>query len=743
MKSLFACICILLLLAPITLLAATPIPDVFPEIQINGTDNYVVVPDLTNAQSLSLEVMWQPDSDSRKSWEIWLYAHDADGYKYFNPKSWSWVPGLIPSYNTKKISTLPTNLPLNGINFSKGTVEFYAVTDKKNDKKISNGQYFSASVVVIISTNLKPTCINFSYGPWSECQFNTQLRDILESFPEGCIGGNPVTEQSCAPPPSICTTLECYTWGTCQASGTQTCTSYKLLPDGCQGGNVSLVRSCTPICTECSYTDWTTCQPEGLKYRNLISMYPPNCTGCLPQESMACTPASPTCTTFTYSDYGSCQPDNKQYRTIISSLPAGCVGGNPILSQACNYISVMYQTYGLDFSPYIGNQNPDYGSIVPEQQLRDRLQIVKPYTVWVRFFGSTLGLENAARIAKEMGFKVAASAWIGKDAAANDKEIANLIAAAKAGYVDIAIVGSEVLLRGDDSESHLIGYINQVKQAAPGVQVSYGDVYGEYLSHPNIINAVDFLFVNFYSYWEGGSIDKSICFVDTRYKQLKAISQGKPIKISEVGWPSCGNTIGEAVPSPANAAYHFQAFVSWARANNVDYFYFEAFDESWKVINEGPQGACWGVFDKDGVMKPGMEKVFNNETIPISCTQTSACSATDPILRFTFVPQINTTDNLKGQVCQINSAGYEIAVYIKVGSGWWTKPTWANPLTFINSDGSWICDITTGGIDSTANEIAAFLVPNGYTPPQMSGGNTLPAELYSNAIAHVEQERNP
>ena len=46
------------------------------------------------------------------------------------------------------------------------------------------------------------------------------------------------------------------------------------------------------------------------------------------------------------------------------------------------------------------------------------------------------------------------------------------------------IVGSEVLLRSDLTESQLIGYINQVKQAVPDVPVATADVYGELIAHP-------------------------------------------------------------------------------------------------------------------------------------------------------------------------------------------------------------------------------------------------------------------
>ncbi len=60
----------------------------------------------------------------------------------------------------------------------------------------------------------------------------------------------------------------------------------------------------------------------------------------------------------------------------------------------------------------------------------------------------TTGLENFPPIARSMGLKVAAGAWISTNGTQNNLEIANLIAAANAGNVDIAIVGSEALLRG-------------------------------------------------------------------------------------------------------------------------------------------------------------------------------------------------------------------------------------------------------------------------------------------------------
>lgn len=116
-----------------------------------------------------------------------------------------------------------------------------------------------------------------------------------------------------------------------------------------------------------------------------------------------------------------------------------------------------------------------------------------------------------------------------------------------------------------------------------------------------------------------------------------------------------------------------------------------------------------------------------------------------PAIEFTYVPPYASFEKLQGQVHCVKPAEYKVAVYIYVPDFccWWTKPYWAEPLTTIRNDGSWTCDITTGGMDHLATKIIAFLVPNGYDPPLMSGGQTLPSELYENAVTYVETEREP
>jgi len=404
----------------------------------------------------------------------------------------------------------------------------------------------------------------------------------------------------------------------------------------------------------------------------------------------------------------------------------------------------IYPLEGINFSPYMDGQDPNYGTFIPADQIRDRLRIIAPYVKRIRTFGVTDGLEVIPAIAhQEFGLDVAVGIWLGKDLTANEEQINNLINLIDPADILYIIVGSEVLLRGDLTESQLINYINRVKAAFPGIPVTYGEVYSILLSYPNIMNTCDFLFINTYSYWEGVDINNAVCKTVSDYQSVVSAAGGKRVVISEMGWPTCGDTNGGAVSNLTNAVLYFNSIISWAQADNVEYYYFEAFNESWKAAYEGPQGVCWGVWDEDGNMKSGMEDVFDGMTIAVDCSCSSVIGGPGtPEINFIYVPPIgNTTDYLKGNVLHVVSVDYKVVVYIRVNGGWWIKPTYAQPLTNINCDGTWSADIVTGGVDQNATDITVYLIPNGYNPPLLGGSSYLPQELDDNSVAKVTVAR--
>jgi len=257
--------------------------------------------------------------------------------------------------------------------------------------------------------------------------------------------------------------------------------------------------------------------------------------------------------------------------------------------------------HGICFSPYLEDQKP--GSLITEAQIRRKMEIIRPYTKWIRTFSCTEGNEMIPRIAKEYGLKTMVGAWLGENQAINEEEIANVIRIAKNGYADLVAVGNEVLYREDLTEEELLKFIKQVKSELPGIPVGYVDAYYEFCNRPAITNACDIIFANCYPFWEGCHIDYSLLYMKDMYQRALKAGNGKKVIITETGWPNRGTAFEDSVPSFNNAVRYFINAQNWSTEENIDMFYFSSFDEMWKIGGEGDVGAYWGLWDKDGKLK--------------------------------------------------------------------------------------------------------------------------------------------
>ena len=257
--------------------------------------------------------------------------------------------------------------------------------------------------------------------------------------------------------------------------------------------------------------------------------------------------------------------------------------------------------HGICFSPYLEGQGP--GTHIPPEQIRDRLAIISPYVGWVRTFGCIEGNEAIPRIAHEAGLKTMVGIWLEADHEKNEQDFAGAVEVAKAGHADIVAVGNEVLLRGDLSEDELIGYMRRFKEAVPDATVGYVDAYFKFVDHPRVTAACDVILANCYPFWEGCPADYSLLYMKEMYRRAVSVANGKPVIISETGWPNIGSPTGGAMPSEANAIRYFLNTFQWAEEEGIEIFYFSSFDEAWKVADEGDVGAYWGLWDKDGRLK--------------------------------------------------------------------------------------------------------------------------------------------
>lgn len=294
---------------------------------------------------------------------------------------------------------------------------------------------------------------------------------------------------------------------------------------------------------------------------------------------------------------------NKDHKVIIQPQVATNYLANKSESEVKNLFDDILKNgvHGFCFSLYEDGQKP--GDIISEEQVRRRMEILKPHTSWIRSFSCTEGNEWIPRIAKQMGIKTLVGAWLGDDDEINQKEIEGLLQLAKEGVVDIAAVGNEVMYRKDLTEEELIAFIKKVKAEIPHIPVGYVDAYYEFSHRPSITELCDLILCNCYPFWEGCPFEYSLNHMQQMYGQAKDAGGGKQVIITETGWPSMGESLKGATPSHNSARDYFINTQLWSQEENIPVFYFASFDESWKVGAEGIVGAYWGIWDKNEKLK--------------------------------------------------------------------------------------------------------------------------------------------
>ncbi len=251
-----------------------------------------------------------------------------------------------------------------------------------------------------------------------------------------------------------------------------------------------------------------------------------------------------------------------------------------------------YSPYRQGASP-MANEPPR-----PEVISADMAQLVGVANE-VRTYTCIDGHEKVVDAAAAAGLTVTAGAWIGPESERNERELAGAIDVADAGNVRRLIVGNEALLRRDVTVEQMIAYLDRAR-AATRKPVSTAEAWHTWLEHPELAAHADFIAVHILPYWEGQDVDVALGFTREKLRLVQTRFPGKPVVITEIGWPSDGRTFRDAVPGPSEQARFLRRFLDFARAEHIDYTLMEAYDQPWKLSLEGSVGPYWGLFDAEG-----------------------------------------------------------------------------------------------------------------------------------------------
>ncbi len=262
--------------------------------------------------------------------------------------------------------------------------------------------------------------------------------------------------------------------------------------------------------------------------------------------------------------------------------------------------NVVLPISGFAYSPFQRYQSPFDNDFPSRKQIASDLKLLSRYTHRIRTY-DTIQTPQVIRLAKAQGLDVMAGAWIDRRLVHNDQEIDAVVAQARRypKTVSRVLVGNEVLLRGDIKPSRLMAYLDRAR-ALIRQPVSTAEPWHIWEKYPELAQHVDFITVHLLPYWEGVPLHDALPDAIRRYRHLQQMFPNKPIVVGEIGWPSNGDRFRYAKPSVAGEAIFLRSWFAWARANHVDYYVMEAFDQPWKEnLGEGRTGAYWGLFNAD------------------------------------------------------------------------------------------------------------------------------------------------
>ncbi|MCC6626636.1 MAG: hypothetical protein IT340_04445 [Chloroflexi bacterium] len=388
---------------------------------------------------------------------------------------------------------------------------------------------------------------------------------------------------------------------------------------------------------------------------------------------------------------------------------------------------------GLAVGVFDPGQRP--GSLIGINQLRREIRWAALWAQALRSYGCDANLAPFGKLAHEQQRRAAVGVWLSRDRAENDRQLACGIQQARLGHVDTLILGSEALFRGDLTAGDLRAYVATARAALPYQRLAIADTYNELLKYPALLTDpnIDEIWFHAYGFWEGVPVEQAVDVLDRAYRQL-ASATTKEIVVGETSWPSCGRR-GAAIGSIDNASFYARGAAAWARANAVRLFYLESRDQSWKGPLEGGEGAgaCFGIASATVKrLKPGFAPLFLGSVPPL------------PGLAYLSVPADgNPNGVLVGRAWGVARGSVVTVTHLRKNGRYWVKPYADRTTIPLDARLRFTVDVTTGGEDATADLYVTHLIPAGWMPPVTIGGDSLPADLESRALARVVYQRRP
>jgi exo-beta-1,3-glucanase (GH17 family) len=284
---------------------------------------------------------------------------------------------------------------------------------------------------------------------------------------------------------------------------------------------------------------------------------------------------------------------------------------------------------GIDYTP-INTQFPLCLTAPPSQNNVTRdLAVLSQLTNTVRLYGTDCNqTEMLLHAIDQLGLNGTMKVWLGvwqdTNGTTNARQLQQMYKIfdtyGPSSFVGV-IVGNEILFRQDMTATELGTLISDVRTnlTAKGISlpIATSDLGDDWTVE--LADEVDYLMANIHPFFAGAAADVAAAWTYnfwTKHDTILKTDISKNI-ISETGWPSTGGTDCGGAPSCTEGSVagikemntFMDGWVCDALNNGTNYFWFEAFDEPWKIMYDTPGKNWedkWGLMDINRNLKPGV-----------------------------------------------------------------------------------------------------------------------------------------
>ncbi|GAA5860843.1 hypothetical protein JCM3774_003161 [Rhodotorula dairenensis] len=280
--------------------------------------------------------------------------------------------------------------------------------------------------------------------------------------------------------------------------------------------------------------------------------------------------------------------------------------------------------YGLAYTPFNALE-PWCGATL--NNVTEDILLMSQLTTRLRMYGSACNQTQLVLQAIEdtkVNMTVWLGAYVGDNSTVNTQQQEFIIDALKiygTDHVGGVTIGNEYILNADNKAAAINLLISEMAsfrtqlaalKLPKTLPVGTADAGSSFTNANSLAAGSDFIMANVHPWFGGVSVDEAAGWTWEFFEQndvaiSEAVSNKPTPYIAETGWPTDSMTaenatLGGAVAGVSELQTFLNTYPCQANANDSYYFYFEPFDEPWKVQFGGVE-PYWGLFNSDRTLK--------------------------------------------------------------------------------------------------------------------------------------------